>query len=137
MCGQALRKHALPSRITAECCCLLQNTGRLRASNAALARLMHAPVTALLLLVACGTYPASTSAAEPRPSFACAIADDAAICAALGSLYAATDGPAWSAAALSGQSWADAAAGVIRPPLCSLEGVGCASGALISLCVTS
>ena len=93
---------------------------------------MDAPLAATLLLLVTG---ALISAAESRPSFACAVSDDDAICAALGSLYAATDGPAWSADALGSQSWADAAAGVIRPPLCSLEGVGCASGALTSLCV--
>ena len=92
---------------------------------------------AVLLLAAVGSFPASICAAAPQQSFACARTDDAAICAALGSLYAATGGPAWSAAALSGQSWADAAAGVLRPPLCSLEGVGCDGGALTSLCVTS
>ena len=90
---------------------------------------------AVLLLAADGSFQASICAAAPQQSFACAHTDDAAICAALGSLYAATDGPAWSADALGSQSWADAAAGVIRPPLCSLEGVGCASGALTSLCV--
>ena len=114
---------------------MLHDTGWLRVQNAAQERLMEARSTALLLLVAVGIFPAPFSAAELQPSFACAVADDAAICAALGSLYAATDGPTWSAAALSGQSWADAAAGVLRPPLCSLTGVGCDGGALTSLCV--
>ena len=72
------------------------------------------------------------AANEPRPSFACAAQDDAVTCAALGSLYAATGGAAWSDA---GSGWADAAAGLLRPPLCSFAGVSCAAGALTSLCV--
>ena len=88
---------------------------------------------ALLLLAACAVAWASpAAAAEPRAAFACAAADDAAACAALGSLYAATGGPGWADAA---DGWADASAGVLRPPLCSLAGVGCAAGALTSLCV--
>jgi hypothetical protein len=63
-------------------------------------------------------------------AFTCGAADAAAICAALGELYAATGGADW----YNNDGWRDAAAGTATG-LCSFYGVSCEDGAVTSLCV--
>jgi alpha-tubulin suppressor-like RCC1 family protein len=74
--------------------------------------------------------PSSPSSLPSAPQFSCGAGDDATTCAALGSLYAAAGGAGW----VHKNGWSDAAAGTATA-FCTFQGVGCAGGAVTSLCV--
>ncbi len=67
-----------------------------------------------------------------RAAFTCAAGDDPVQCAALGDLYAATNGAAWGDA----PGWSAAAAGV-PTSYCQFSYVACAGQAVTSVCVAA
>ena len=82
--------------------------------------------TALVAVVALAVL-----ASRAHSAFTCVVGDDAVQCAALGDLYAVTNGAGWQ----SNNGWSAAAAG--QPTsYCAFEGVACgAGGAVTYLCV--
>jgi hypothetical protein len=87
------------------------------------------------LLALCATL-AALSASDVNGqtlTFACADNNNAAQCAALRDFYYGTNGPTtWLSTATSG--WAAAAAGT-KTNMCSLYGVTCTNGNVVTLCV--
>ncbi len=84
----------------------------------------------------CNVAGASTGAAKVfGAGFTCGAADDVVTCAALGAIYAATDGAGWSSNNgnyLLNWGWRDAAAGTATS-VCTFAGVTCDAGGAITL----
>ena len=82
------------------------------------------------LLVVAAASQVLLGSAEAQ-NFSCAGGEDAAVCAALGDFYVATNGPSWL---YFTDGWLNASAGV-PTSYCSFLGLTCNGAKLVSLCV--